>query len=107
MKTSVNLPKDLMRRVKRQADHTGCTMDQAMAALLIAGLDLGLTDVSASSAPVSKRLPLIKTRALHLTEAKALTSQEFCELIKDVEQQDEVERQERATGHKHMDRVKR
>ena len=101
MKTTFDLPDELLAQLKQRAARDGRNVEEVAAHLLADALGDARTP---SAELVPKHLPLIKARPAELA-ARPVTTQEFCDFIKDVEQQHEVERHERAFGHQHVDRA--
>ena len=104
MRTTLDLPDELLQRLQRRAQHDGRTPEQVAADLLAAGLPPEAAPAQ-SVAIVPKHLPLIKARPAEPADAKKLTTQEFCHWLKDLDLQMEVERYEKAFGHQYVDRV--
>jgi len=105
MKTSFDLPDDLVAQLKARAARDGREVQEVAAGLLSEALS-SAPSAAASAEPVSKHLPLIKARPAQRRDAQSLTAQEMCDFVKEVEQQQEVERFERALGHQHVDRAR-
>ena len=120
MGSTLKLPEELIRRLERRAVRDGRTPEDVAAELLAAGLpaDTAAAPEPTAVAPenhaapgtgavVPKRLPLIKARASGPApaEMKAMSGQAWADWLKGVEQQLEVERHEKALGHKHVDRA--
>jgi plasmid stability protein len=105
MKTTLDLPDALMRAIKLRAEQEGRKIKDLVAELLVAGLAPAV-EASPENGPVeSKNLPLVKLRPAQPDNADSLTTQEWCDWIKDVDLQLEVERYEKAFGHQHVDRA--
>lgn len=104
MKTTLELPDDLIREIKLRAVREGRRLKEVVTDLLIAGLN-PRGKVAARGKPLAKNLPLIKVRPAQPTGPAAMSSQEWNDWIKDVDLQGEVERYEAALGHQHVDRV--
>jgi hypothetical protein len=108
MRTTLDLPEELVRRLEQRAVHDGRTPEQVAAELLAAGLAPqapGNGHTPSHAEVVPKRLPLIKARPAAPADVKNLSAQEMADLVKDVELQHEVERYEKALGHQHVDRT--
>jgi hypothetical protein len=108
MKTTVELPGHLVREIELRAAHEGRMVNDAVAELFVAGLS-GLSPADGGSPlqerVVSRNLPLIKVRPAQPADAGNRTTQEWCDWIKDLELQLDVERYEKAFGHQHVDRA--
>ncbi|MGI8977898.1 MAG: hypothetical protein ACR2FY_01595 [Pirellulaceae bacterium] len=104
MKTTLDLPDDLIRAIKLRAVHEGRRLKEVVADLLVAGLN-PRNAPPARGKPLAKSLPLIKVRPAQPTNHVAMSPQEWCDWIKEVELQGEVEHYEAALGHQHVDRV--
>jgi hypothetical protein len=104
MKTTLDIPDDLAREVQRRADRDGCTPQQVIADVLAAGLP-ATADMAAKGGLVPKHLPLIKARPALPAGVKHLSGQGWADWLKDIEQQHEVERYEKAFGHQYVDRA--
>jgi plasmid stability protein len=121
MKATVDLPDDLAAEVQRRAATGGRDLAGEVVDLLRQGLSAATSPAPTAGAQTTtpsgncggdhagqvapKHLPLIKARPIGPTGATALTAQQMCDFLKDVEQQLEVERFERALGHQHLDRA--
>ena len=105
MRTTLELPEELVRRLERRAADDGRTPEQVAADLLAAGLSSGPASENGAGDVVPKRLPLIKARPAAPADVKHLSGQAWADWLKDVEQQHEVERYEKALGHQHVDRA--
>jgi plasmid stability protein len=101
MKTTLDIPDELLARLRERAARDGRDIDQLAASLLADAL---VSPAQNGAALVPKTLPLIKARPAELS-VKPVTGQEFSDFIKELEQQHEVERYERAFGHQHVDRA--
>ncbi len=107
MRTTLDLPDELVRRLELRAAHDGRTPEQVATDLLAAGLPPNGAPAPASAEVVPKRLPLIKARPAPPADVKAMSGQAWADWLKDVELQQEVERYEKAFGHQHVDRADR
>ena len=105
MKTTLDLPDALMREIKLRAEHEGRKLKDVVADLLAADLYPAVETSPQNGRVVSKNLPLIKLRPAPSADARTLSTQEWCEWLKDVDLQMEVDRYEKAPGHQHVDRV--
>lgn len=107
MKTMLNLPDEVVHRLEERAVRDGRSPEEVAAELLSAALPSELQGAATSGHVVPKTLPLIKARPAELSHPKALSGQEWCDWIKEVEMQEEVERYEGAFGHQYVDRADR
>lgn len=105
MKTTLDLPDALMREIKLRAEQEGRKLKDVVADLLAAGLPSVVETSPQNGRVVSKNLPLIKLRPAPSVDAHTLSTQEWCDWLKDVDLQLEIERYEKALGHQHVDRV--
>ena len=105
MRTTLDLPEELVRRLEQRAAHDGRTPEQLAADLLAAGLSPEATSSNGAAGVVPKHLPLIKARPASPGDVKNMSAQAWADWLKDVEQQNEVERYEKALGHQHVDRA--
>src|SRR5579872_3006272 len=96
MKTTFDLPESLVNEIKCRALKEGRDESELVADLLASGLPHGDESSAANSQTVPKTLPHIKVRPAQPTDARKLTTQEFCDWIKELELQAEVERYEKA-----------
>ena len=76
-----------------------------VAELLRKGLNPIGDEQRESDRVVAKHLPLIKARPLPPADTPSLTAQQWCDWLKDLEQQQEVERYEKAFGHQYVARA--
>jgi plasmid stability protein len=107
MKTTLNLPAALWDEVTQRASREGRAVEDVVTDLLTAGLSSTEANGAESGPVVAKTLPLIKVRPAQPAERRRLTTQEWCDWIKDVDVQLEVERYEKALGHQHVGRADR
>src|ERR1700733_15400343 len=105
MRTTLDLPEELVRRLERRAVDVGRTPEQVAADLLAAGLSPKGASAPGSAEVVAKRLPLIKARPAAPADVKNMSGQACADWLKDIEEQQEVERYEKAFGHQHVDRA--
>ena len=81
MKTTLELPNDLVREIKLKAVHEGRKLKDAMADLLRAGLAAGAAKAEERTARKRKpRLPLVKCRH-DATAATEMTPQRVADLL--------------------------
>ncbi|MCC6763895.1 MAG: antitoxin [Deltaproteobacteria bacterium] len=81
MKTTVDLPSDLVREIKLKAVHEGRKLKDAVADLLRAGLVAGAASAAEKAARKGKRrLPLVKGRH-PATAATEMTPQRTAEIL--------------------------
>jgi hypothetical protein len=104
MKTTLDLPDALVNEITLRASREGREVKDLIADMLTTGMLPTKNASLPNGAAVSKTLPLIKLRPVQPTDARKLTTQEWCDLIKEVELQLEVERYEKALGHQYVDR---
>jgi plasmid stability protein len=105
MKTTLDLPDALVNEIKQRAVREGRDVNEVVADLLNAGVSPELKSVPANGQTVPKTLPLIKVRPAQPADARKLTTQEWCDWIKEVDLRLEVERYEKTLGHQHVDRA--
>src|SRR6266567_3236699 len=105
MKTALELPDHLVREIELRAAHEGRVVNDVAAELLAAGLSPAAGSSPLEERVVSRNLPLIKVRPAQPADAGNRTTQEWCDWIKDLDLQLEVERYEKAFGHQHVDRA--
>ena len=105
MRTTLDLPDGLMREIELRAEHEGRQLNDVVADLLAAGLSPVVETNPQGDRVVSKNLPLIKMRPAQPANVQKLTTQEWCEWLKELDLQGEVERYEKAFGHQHVDRA--
>jgi len=105
MKTTLDLPNDLVQEIKLRAVNEGRKLKDVAADLLRAALAPPPESSSLPSAVVPKTLPMIKARSAPLGIAANLTAQEFSDWIKQADLDFEVDRYEKALGHQHVDRA--
>ena len=105
MKTTLDLPNDLVQEIRRRAVNEGRKLKDVAADLLRAALAPRPESDSLPPAAVPKTLPVIKPRSAPPGNAANLTAQEFCDWIKQADFDLEVERYEKALGHQHVDRA--
>jgi hypothetical protein len=106
MKTTLELPDALIREIKLRAVREGRKLKDVIADLLRLALTGHRKATSKNGGLVPKNLPMIKVRP-QPSDAEKLTSQEWCDWIKDVDVELDVERHEKALGHQHVDRADR
>jgi hypothetical protein len=103
MKTTLDLPNDLVQEIKRRAVNEGRQLTDVAADLLRAALAPPPTSSLLPTAAVPKTLPVIKARSVPPASTANLTAEEFCGWIKQADLGLEVERDETALGHQHVD----
>jgi plasmid stability protein len=104
MKT-LELPDAVMTELQNRAAREGRAVQDIVAALLAAGPARAEPTGSNGGQPVAKTLPQIKARPAQPTDVRKLSTQEWCDWIKEVDLQLEVERYEKALGHQYVDRT--
>ena len=105
MNTPLDLPEALVRDLKRRAEKEGREVQDLVADLLAASLPRAVEAGPLNGRVVLKNLPLIKLRSAPPADVRKRSTQEWCDWLKDVDLQREVERYEKAFGHQHVDRV--
>ncbi len=105
MKTTLDLPNDLVEQIKLRAVNEGRKLKDVAADLLRAALAPPPKSNSVPTAGVPKNLPMIRARSVPPESTANLTAQEFCDWIKQAELDLEVECYEKAFGHQHLDRA--
>jgi len=103
MKTTLDLPDRVLNEIQRRALQQGREVNDVVADLLTAGV-APVQEHPDQSRLVAKTLPRIKVRPVQPSADRKLTTQEWCDWIKEVDLQLEVERYEKALGHQHVDR---
>ena len=102
MKTTLDLPERVVKELELRAVSQGRNVNDVVADLLTAGIAPVQNDPDATKL-VPKDLPRIKVRPVRPPD-RTLTTQEWCDWIKELDLQLEVERYEKALGHQHVDR---
>ncbi|MCL4203746.1 MAG: hypothetical protein KJ000_14695 [Pirellulaceae bacterium] len=105
MKTTLDLPSDLVQEIKLRAANEGRTLKDVAADLLRSALAPSSKSNSLHASVVSKNLPMIKALSTPTQSTASLTDQEFCNCVKQAELDLEVDRYEEAFGHQHVDRT--
>jgi hypothetical protein len=105
MRTTLDLPDALVRQLELQAASTGRQPSVLAAELLAASLAPSRNGNIPPGDVVPKNLPLIKVRPAPPPDSASLTAQEWCDWLKDVDLQLDVERYEKALGYQHVDRA--
>ena len=105
MKTTLDLPNDLVQEIKLRAASEKRKLKDVAADLLRAALMPPAKSSSLPTAAVPKSLPVIKARSAPPGSTAKLTAQEFSDWIKQADLDLEVERYEKALGHQHVDRA--
>lgn len=105
MKTTLDLPNDLVREIKQRAASEGRKVKEVAADLLRAALAPSVETKSPPAAPTPKTLPTMRARSVPTESTAPLTAQEFCDWVKQADLDLEVERYEKALGHQHVDRA--
>lgn len=102
MKTTLEVPERVLAELQRRAASQGRDVNDLVADILTA--DVAPAN-NMDTRLVPKTLPRIKIRPVQPPVARTLTTQEWCDWIKDVDSQMDVERYEKALGHQHVDRT--
>jgi hypothetical protein len=105
MKTTLDLPEALVRQLELRAASDGREPSELVADLLAASLAPAQNSGALERRAVPKSLPLIKVRPAPPPDSDRLTTQEWCDWLKDVDLQLDVERYEKALGYQHVDRA--
>jgi len=105
MKTTLDLPNDLVQQIKLRAVNEGRKLKDVAADLLRAALAPPPDSTSLTTATVPKTLPLIRVQGTPPERTAKLTAQELCDSIKQADLDFEVDRYEKAFGHQHVDRA--
>ena len=105
MKTTLDLPNDLVQEIKLRAAKERRKLKDVATELLRAGLAPPPKSDTVPSTAVPKSLPKIKARCAAPGIAANLTAQEFSDWIKQADLDFEVDRYEKALGHQHVDRA--
>jgi hypothetical protein len=87
MKTTLDLPTALLDKITQLALLEQRDVEDIVAVLLTAGLSSTEKARPEGGPIVAKTLPLIKVRSAQPAEARQLTTQEWCDWIKDVDLQ--------------------
>lgn len=103
MKTTVELPDALVNQIQRRAVLEGRDIKDVIVDLLKTSMP-PVTTQSENGHAVAKELPPIKARSIQAVEFRSLTTQEWCDWIKGVDLNLDLERYEEASGHQHVDR---
>jgi hypothetical protein len=88
-----------------RAAHDGRKVQDVAADLLAEALSADRGTNATNPAFVPKSLPLIKVRPATSPSGPPLTGQQFADFVKNVEQEQEIERYENAFGHQYVDRA--
>jgi len=105
MKTTLDLPNDLVREIKLRAAREGRKVREVAADLLRAALAPSAETKSHPAPPLAKTLPTIGASSAPSERAAILSAQEFCDWVKQADVDLELERYEKALGHQHLDRA--
>ncbi len=105
MKTTLDLPEELVRQLKLRAVQEGRRLKDLAAEFLAAGLSPQSEAPARGGTLVPKSLPKISARPAPAGNEKSMSAQEWSDWLKEVEQRQEVERHEAILGHQHVDRA--
>jgi plasmid stability protein len=105
MKTTFELPDGLLQQLRQRAVREGRTLDDVVADLLAGHMVPAHRPDIENGQPVAKTLPRINARPVQAADARKLTTQEWCDWIKDADMQLEVDCHEKALGRQHVDRT--
>jgi plasmid stability protein len=83
MKTTLDLPNDLVREIKLRAAREGRKVKEVAADLLPAALAPSTETKSPPAASLAKTLPTIGATSAPSERAAVLSAQEFCEWVKE------------------------
>jgi hypothetical protein len=98
MKSTIDLPPDLVRAFKLHVAHHGLKMNTTAVAMLRAQLQRREETRSARKS-VPKRLPLLKVRPLATARVRRMSAQQMSDFIKEAELEIDTARHEKAFGH--------
>ena len=97
MKSTIDLPSDLVREMKLRAVHEGRKLKDIAAELLQAALKPGTLTMNCPTAALPKTLPVLK--ATHPAAGGTVDAQEFGDFIKQADMDLDVTSHEKALGH--------
>ncbi len=97
MKSTIDLPSDLVREMKLRAVHEGRKLKDVAAELLRAALTPGTLPTHRPTAALPKTLPVLKA-TLPAADA-TVAAQEFGDFIKQADMDLDVTSHEKALGH--------
>jgi plasmid stability protein len=98
MKTTIDLPSDLVRAFKLRAARNGRKLNTTAVAIFRAQLEQREETRRAPKSTL-KTLPLLKARPLSKARVKRMSARQMSDFIKEAEQETEIERHEKAFGH--------
>ena len=98
MKTTIDLPADLVRAFKLHAVHRGLKFNTTAVAILRAKLELQEHAPRARKS-LPKTLPLMPVRPLTAPRLKPMSAQAMSDFIKQADLEADTERYEKAVGH--------
>jgi hypothetical protein len=99
MKTTLDLPDELVREIKLRAVHEGRKLKEVVADLLRAGLSPVRTSSRRGETALPKKLPVMKVRPVRMTAEPKLNAREWCDWLKEADLQLDVEQHEKTLGH--------
>ena len=91
MKTTLDLPSDLVREIKLRAVHEGRKLKDVAADLLRSALTPTTVPRAGDTVIMPKTLPILKAGFTSPGDAASMSAQEFSDWIKQVDQDLEVE----------------
>lgn len=98
MKTTIDLPADLVRAFKLYAVHHGLKLNTTAVAILRAKLELPEKTLRAKK-PLPKTLPLLRVRPLTAPRVQPMSAQAMSDFIKKADLEADTERHEKPVGH--------
>ncbi len=96
MKTTIDLPADLVRAFKLHAAHHGLKLNATAVAILRAQLG---EDTPRARKPLPKTLPLMPVRPLPAPRIKPMSAQAMSDFIRQADMDAVTEPYEKALGH--------
>ena len=105
MKTTLDLPSELVREIKLRAVHEGRKLKDLAAELLRTALAPVSVSKGSNTAAVPKTLPVLKASNATPEEFARMSAQEFSDWIQQVNLDLELKHYEKAIGHQYVDRA--
>jgi hypothetical protein len=99
MSTMLELPDDLVRSLEWHASRAGRPLGDFVEAVLREQFR-----ETENAKPAAKTLPFIKARPVPSVQTE-MSAQEWCDWLKEMDLQFELEHYEKASGHQHVDRA--
>lgn len=103
MKTVLDLPEALLREIEVRALSEGRKVEDFCVELVVEGMSHLPQGNHRDNKVVSKDLPHMNARPAPPCEVPKLTTQEWCDWIKDADLQLDIKQHEKALGHQHVD----